>query len=262
MKKRKKKYSFLKSVTTVLPDNKNYSYPWFGVNFIESDFKVYENIRFMDIEEDVNLGWRLHSRLGWSSEEQSATSDSLYYDMAADKSYLFGNNSLLRFYFRSEGFWNTEQSQLEDSYFQIKSQWFGSLEENSRNYLNLSYINYYNQSIDEQVILDGANGMRGYPANFLSGNESLLLQYERRLYTDWHWFQLARVGLVGYLDVGKVWEQGNDHGLLLADIGFGLRMISSRAFVRSVVHFDIAFPIEKHPKADDWLISFTVKEHF
>jgi len=248
--------------TNFIPEDKIYSYPWFGISVVEDDFAKYKNLNFMDVDEDINLGSSFLARIGWSGEEQLATNDAIYFNLAADKAFAPWDDTLLTLSFAAEGFWNTHSSTKQDTYLKFDSKYFTFSGDQSRSYFHLSYIHYYDLPDDRQIKLDGETGMRGYPLNFLTGDEALLLQYEKRWYTDWHWFQLARVGMVAYIDVGKVWNQGNDNDLLLSDVGFGLRIMSSRAFVRNIAHIDIAFPIEQHEKADKWIFSFIVQEHF
>ena len=97
---------------------------------------------------------------------------------------------------------------------------------------------------------------------YLSGDKRTLLQYEHRWYTDWDWFQLARVGIATYVDIGKLSGSGLADESLLTDLGVGLRLMSSRAFVRNILHIDLAFPTSHQQKTDKWILSFIIKEHF
>jgi outer membrane protein assembly factor BamA len=250
------------NATSELPENRQYSYAWVGINAIEDDYHQLQNHRYMDVIEDINLGWDFEAKLGWSTTSPSAKNNSAYFYWRAEKYFAINDSHLVRAFNEIEGFLDSDQGALDNTQLNFEAEYFHRATVTSQNYFHLNYRNYYHMSADQQIILDGANGMRGYPLNFLTGNESLLFQYEKRWYTDWYWWRIARVGLVAYADVGKVWNDGKDQNLTLADIGFGLRLMSTRAFVRNVIHIDVAFPVEKHPQADTWLISFLIKDGF
>jgi outer membrane protein assembly factor BamA len=245
-----------------LPEDRQYAYAWVGIQAIEDNYQQLRNHRYMDVIEDINLGWDLEARLGWRTDSNSTVGNSAYFSLRTEKYFALNESHLVRSFSTIEGFFNTDQKAFDNTLLNFDAEYFYRATANSQDYFHLNYRSFYNMSSDQQVILDGANGMRGYPLHFLSGNESLLLQYEKRWYTDWYWWRLARVGVVAYADVGKVWDDGKDQNITLADVGFGLRLMSTRAFVRNVIHIDVAFPVEKHPNADTWQISFLIKEGF
>jgi hypothetical protein len=68
------------------------------------------------------------------------------------------------------------------------------------------------------------------------------------------------------VDAGRVWsdvETGSREDWL-ADIGFGLRLASSKAASDRIAHLDFAFPLtnQSDPAVDSVLVSFTVKGSF
>jgi outer membrane translocation and assembly module TamA len=86
---------------------------------------------------------------------------------------------------------------------------------------------------------------------------------ERRYYSDWHLFNLVRVGAVGFIEAGKAWDgpiQGDNK--VLADVGFGLRFSSSKARVGSVVHVDIATPLVEKDGIDEYQLLIEAKRQF
>jgi hemolysin activation/secretion protein len=68
---------------------------------------------------------------------------------------------------------------------------------------------------------------------------------EERYYTDFYPFRLFRVGYAAYLDVGRAWASQipNTSPGWLADVGFGLRILSARASFGNTLHLDLAFPV-------------------
>jgi outer membrane protein assembly factor BamA len=97
----------------------------------------------------------------------------------------------------------------------------------------------------DDLELGGDTGMRGYPIRYQRGTRRALFTAEQRVYTDFFPFRLFRVGYVAFLDVGRAWgsELPNSTPGLLADVGFGMRILSARASFGNVLHLDIAFPV-------------------
>ena len=105
---------------------------------------------------------------------------------------------------------------------------------------------YRRPDVPAPLQLGGDNGLRGYPLNFQSGERRMLLTLEERLYADWHPYRLLRVGGAIFFDAGRAWNgagavSAGQH--VLTDMGFGMRITDSRSSLGSVLHLDLAFPL-------------------
>ena len=81
----------------------------------------------------------------------------------------------------------------------------------------------------------------------------MLATIEQRYYTDWYPFRLARVGGAVFADAGRVWGPnplGDDNREWLVDVGVGLRLALTRFSSRSIIHIDVAFPLNGDPTID------------
>jgi hemolysin activation/secretion protein len=108
--------------------------------------------------------------------------------------------------------------------------------------------------VETQVLLGGDNDLRGYPLRYQSGERSAVLTLEQRFFTDWYPFRLLRVGYAVFFDAGRVWGEdprGTRSQGMLYDLGVGLRISSPRSSGRSVVHVDLAFPLNGDRSIDD-----------
>ncbi|HQN38925.1 MAG TPA: hypothetical protein PLQ31_05265, partial [Thermoanaerobaculia bacterium] len=113
---------------------------------------------------------------------------------------------------------------------------------------------------DTQLLLGGDNGLRGYPLRYQEGNRRALLILEQRFFHDRELFHLVRVGAALFADLGKAWtagEPGPPSLGLLRDVGFGLRLGSSRSAEAAVVHLDVAWPLDgpRGIRRVQWLVS-------
>ena len=98
----------------------------------------------------------------------------------------------------------------------------------------------------DELLLGGDNGLRGYPLRYQSGNRRVLLTVEERVYTHLYLLRLFRVGGAGFFDAGRAWAGSNTNTAnpgWLSNAGFGLRFFSVRAATSTVLHVDVAFPL-------------------
>ena len=111
-----------------------------------------------------------------------------------------------------------------------------------------------------QLLLGGDSGLRGYPLRYQSGSRRVLLTAEQRYYTDLYLWRLFRLGGAAFVDVGRAWggvlpNTGNPGWL--SDVGVGLRVVSDRSSFGTVVHIDLAVPLNR--TADVSRVQFQVK---
>ncbi|RMH45114.1 MAG: hypothetical protein D6694_05180, partial [Gammaproteobacteria bacterium] len=87
-----------------------------------------------------------------------------------------------------------------------------------------------------------------------------------RFYTPWSLWSLFDIGGAVFLDVGRAWFANGDNGTtdngVLANVGFGLRLVSQKAGTDKVVHIDFAFPIGAEGDISDVQFLVKVKKHF
>ncbi|MDZ7684646.1 MAG: hypothetical protein U5O39_06255 [Gammaproteobacteria bacterium] len=111
-------------------------------------------------------------------------------------------------------------------------------------FASLDVVASRNLDAYRQVVLGGLAGARGFDNRFQVGDRRVLLKLEERQYTDLHILNLLHVGYAAFLDIGRAWEPGVDDGLdddVLANVGLGIRLASSKANVGRIIHIDFAF---------------------
>lgn len=115
--------------------------------------------------------------------------------------------------------------------------------------------------------LGGEFGPRGYPTNYQLGERRVTFTAERRFYSDWFPFRLIRVGGAVFFDAGRAWggpyqKPGPAGEHWAANVGVGLRLLSARSSSGTTLHLDIAFPLERTPGVDAFLVSAQSKTGF
>jgi len=105
-------------------------------------------------------------------------------------------------------------------------------------------------NLANQLVLGGDTGLRGYPRNYQTGERLAVLNVEERVYTDWYPFRLFRVGGAVFYDWGRAWDgpgESPSSAHWLRNVGFGLRILSTRSSFGNVLHVDFAFPLVREP---------------
>jgi hemolysin activation/secretion protein len=140
--------------------------------------------------------------------------------------------------------------------------------EQSKNWLfftTFSGTKGWRLDLDDQILLGGDNGLRGYPLRYQDGTARALFSVEQRYFTDWYPFRLFRVGGAIFFDAGRVWGQGPlaapNFGVL-KDAGFGLRFGNARTALGNVVHVDLAFPLDGDRSISRVQFLIQTEQHF
>ncbi len=248
-----------------LPEDREYSYPYIGFQSVEDEFTEMHNFDYLGRTEDVFVGERYRWALGYSAESLGATRDQVFLQgsyfntLLAETSQLWTIGSNLR------GFWTLDDESFENLWWQVESRYIYKQSTRWALYSGLRLDYTDGLTGENQVVLGGDNGLRGYERNYQVGNRSAVWNIEQRYYSDWHPFQLFNVGLAAFLDVGRAWydnRDNGDNGGVLADVGLGLRLNSSRAEKGSVIHLDVAVPFVKDDDVDGVQILVTVRDRF
>jgi len=236
-------------------ENRTLSYPWIGFDYRENQFREMTNLTRLQRVEDVRDGFVWRTELGYSFSGLGATEERAVLNMNFSDALLATDTNYASYGFSQSGSWRFDEGRFENLVGALSLEYFhgGSVVWNSW-YTNLSFTAAHNLTVDQQLLIGGDNGLRGYPASYQQGNRRALWTLERRYFPDWHPFRLFRVGGVVFTDVGRAWfddgrSNGPDEGVL-ADAGFGLRLASSRIEVQRMLHLDLAFPLAADDSID------------
>lgn len=245
------------------PDDRAARYPWMEYQYLQDRYATYRNLNQIQRTEDVPLGITFRLRAGYGDASPSTHGKVWRYSGSYQHIFNVDNQHLLSFNLRAEG------RDHRDSHSNDSAIWSSSLAYNyminyqHRWYTSLSYAAGQDLAQYEELTVGGNNGMRGYPTDYQRGNKRAVATLERRYYSDWHWFNLVRVGAVAFLEVGKAWDgPTTDSSPTLANIGFGLRLSSSKVRVGNIIHVDIAMPLVEQKGIDDYQLLIKANRAF
>jgi outer membrane protein assembly factor BamA len=236
---------------TVLPQDRKFVYPWIRFDLLEDRYVKLENRDQIGRTEDFYLGTNVTLRLGWADAALGSSRSALLLQTAAGKGAMLSDDATLLatsvFTGRLEG--GTLKNGVLDGairyYLQQSKKWLF--------FTTVHAAKGWNLDVENQLLLGGDNGLRGYPLRYQDGTARALTSVEERWFSDWFPFRLFRVGAAVFADVGRTWGQAPlaAPGLgLLEDAGFGLRFGNARSAFGNVVHVDVAFPLHTRPGVD------------
>jgi len=251
--------------TDVIPADRTLSYPWIGFEYVEDGFITEHGLDRLQRSEDLNLGKQLHWRLGWSTPGLGGDVTRLIVETGATAGWRPGPRQLVLAAF--EGSTRVRQGETENLRLG------GSLRYYARDFGAGGDSVFYAAAEGElgerldaenQILLGGDNGLRGYPLRYQSGDRRVLVTLEQRFFSDREYFHLLHLGAAVFFDAGRAWYDTFPDPYffpterpVLKDVGVGLRLGSSRSSKAAMLHLDLAFPLDGDSsiKRVQWLVT-------
>jgi len=236
------------ATTRLLPDDRRLAYPWVAAEWVQDDFHTVRNRDQIEKTEDYSLGWRARAQLGFASAVTGSDREAFVIHGAISKGTSLGERQSMLFDADAVG--RVEDGVLRGATLGVGARYYFRQSERRLLYMDLSTQAGEKLDADQQILLGGDNGLRGYPLRYQSGEGRWLFTAEQRFFTNWYPFQLFNVGAAVFYDMGATWGRdplGSPSQGLLRDVGVGLRLGNSRSALGNVLHIDVAFPLDGDP---------------
>ncbi|MFN7962619.1 MAG: BamA/TamA family outer membrane protein [Thermoanaerobaculia bacterium] len=247
-----------------LPEDRRLIYPWVGFEWLEDRFVKTHNLDKLVRTEDLYLGRRLTGRLGYSASALGADRNRAIFALHGQQGAEVGKSGVLLLAGDASGRYGSD---LEDTVIETDIRYFRR--DFGSQLLTATASMAWGRSLDldHQLLLGGDNGLRGYPLRFQHGDRRALFSIEQRFFTNWDFLHLIHVGAAVFADIGRAWADEDPHAnpgvnRVLKDVGFGLRLGSSRSARGSLVHIDVAFPLDGNRSIDQLQFLVMTKETF
>jgi hypothetical protein len=227
---------------TQVPQDRRFVYPWIQFDLLQDDFLRLWNHDQIARTEDFYLGTAASARVGWADSAYGSSQSALIFQSSASSGFRQGG-STLRLFGDFSG--RIEDGRLRNGVMDASVRYYVEQSKNWLFFTTLLATKGWSLDLDDQILLGGDSGLRGYPLRYQDGDARALWTVEQRYFTDWYLFRLVRVGGAVFFDTGRTWGTAPlavPNYSWLTDAGFGLRLGSSRTGLGNVVHVDIAFP--------------------
>ena len=236
-----------RTVTPSGPPSENLKlvYPWIGAEWVEDDFQQTSNQDQIGKTEDVSFGWHAKTVFGYASTGLGSDRNAGIFDIKVSKGFQAPPQHTLLLTWTAKG--RIENGKATGALFGTTGRYYYRHSPRRSFYMAASFDRGMHLDGDQQLLLGGDNGLRGYPLRYQAGTKRWLFTVEERAFTDWYLLRLFRVGGAVFFDAGHAsggppTATGNRG--TLKDVGFGLRLGNSRTGFGNVVHIDAAFPLD------------------
>lgn len=250
-------------VNPLVPPDRKFVYPWIGFELVQDDYSKYRNHDQIGRTEDFYLGTRINARVGWASASFGSNRNAMLFSASVSKGISTSGRSTVLLSGDVDG--RVEDGSLRDAVLKAAARYYNKQTEKMLFFTELSASAGQRLDLDNQILLGGDNGLRGYPLRYQGGEGSVVLTMEQRYFTNWYPFRLFRIGAAAFFDIGRTWgstEVSTPSQGWLKDIGVGLRLGNSRSGLGNVIHIDLAFPLDGDPSIDNVQLQVETKQRF
>jgi Omp85 superfamily domain len=229
-----------------IPPDRTLAYPWVGLEVVEEQYVRTRNLDQIGRTEDLYLGRSARIEAGFSFEAFGSTRDALILNGALQAGMDLGRE---RYLVNTAGFTTRVQhAELANALLDLSSRYYVRQSPRRVFFGSMTASLASNLDPEQQLLLGGDNGLRGYPLRYQAGTARALITLEERFYTRWQPLKLFDVGAAVFFDAGRTW--GHDDFAAppagwLKDVGVGLRLGSARSGLGNVLHVDLAFPLDR-----------------
>lgn len=248
----------------VMPEDRLLDYPFLRIEGIQDDFVTTRNRDQIARTEDQAFGLRYSLELGWSTPGLGADRDALLVHADAGRGWRLGLDDTL--FADAALTTRVEGGSPVDSLLSASLRYYHPTGPHGVFYAGFYGAAGHALDADHELTIGGDTGLRGYPLRYQAGSATALVTVEQRIYTRYSLWKLADVGAAVFMDVGRAFGDtplGPSENLgLLKDVGFGLRLGSTRSALGNVLHLDFAFPLDGDPSIDNVQFLVQTKRSF
>ena len=227
---------------TAIPEDRRFLYPWLQFDLVQDDYLKLWNHDQIARTEDFYLGTTASVRVGWADAALGSSRSALMVQSSAGRGFRGGRSTLL---LAGTLTGRLENGEPRNALLAGSVRYYVEQNEHWLFFTTLEGTKGWRLDLENQILLGGDNGLRGYPLRYQDGTARALWTLEQRYFTDWYPFRLFRVGAAVFFDSGRTWGSAPLAAPslgLLKDAGFGLRFGNARSGLGNVVHVDLAFP--------------------
>jgi len=242
-----------------LPGDRRLDYPFLRFEGVQDDYETIRNRDQIARTEDQLFGTRYALEIGWSAPALGADRDALLAHAEASRGWHVADDDALFADLKLTT--RVESGSVADGLLSAGMRYYHPTGERGVFFAGLSAAAGHALDADHELAIGGDTGLRGYPLRFQAGSGTALMTLEQRYFTKYSLWRLANVGAAVFFDMGRAWGETplgpSENFGFLKDVGFGLRLGSTRSALGNVLHIDVAFPLDGPRTLDQ--VQFLVK---
>lgn len=247
-----------------IPQQRKTVYPWIEYQYLENRFGVFKNVNQIQRPEDIALGQNLKLRFGYAGTQFDNPDDVARFIGEYTNIIGMSEQHILEAGLKIDGRHHSKLEQVDSTVMGVTFAYNFFVDEKNRWYAGFRYDAGHDLAQYEELTVGDIAGLRGYPTDYQRGDERYVFTVERRYFSDIHIFNILRVGAVAFFDIGKAWGLEEQYGEspTLSNVGFGLRLSSTKVRIGNVVHVDIATPTSAREGLDEYQLTIGAQQKF
>lgn len=246
-----------------IPEYRKAVYPWIGYEYLENNFGIYRNVNQIQRTEDIPLGTNADFRLGYGGSSLDSSDEMVRYRGHFTQIRDVDGRHILELHTDVDGRYAIQGGNKDTAIIGAKVAYNYFIDNKNRWYASARIDVGNNLQQYEQLTVGDETGLRGYPTDYQRGDKRYVVSLERRYFSEVHLFNLVRMGMVVFVDAGRTWGDKNaPHNPLLANVGLGLRLSSSKVRVGNVVHINVATPLVERNNVSELQLLVSAQQAF
>ncbi len=250
---------------------RRYGYPFLAFERLEDDFDTRVNVDRVQRTEDLALGQRINAELGYSSDATGGEGEHVVGRLSFADAAWISDRQLVSFRAWLSGYYDLDDHRGENMFAQGLVTYRWQHADAWSLLVSAAAAATRGSTLDQQLLLGGGSGLRGYPNRYQLGDRRFLVTVEERFYSNIYPLQMFRLGTAAFLDVGRAWYEGEvpdwvpddrdaDHFGVIGNVGLGLRLESTRTRRDLIIHLDVALPLRDGPDVRGVEVTLTAKQ--
>ncbi|MBI4052261.1 MAG: hypothetical protein HY400_07125, partial [Elusimicrobia bacterium] len=247
------------TVTGTLPGNKELGAPFLAYGWVQAKYLKENFIEKAERLEDFNLGNETRMLFGYAGESFGSDRNGFLYQLMEHQGFLLGAG---KFLVAEGGVLGRipQDGKVENAlYFGSLNAYWKYASSFPQTWV-LHVEGAYGRNLDgeNQLILGGDNGLRGYKIRSFTGNKSIMTNLEGRFFHPKEVLALTYLGGAVFFDAGTVAPQGRPilWKELKADVGIGFRLGPTRSASGTVARLDLSYALNRNPAGGSrWVVS-------
>lgn len=251
------------------PDRR-FVYPFLAFERVEDHYDKRINVDRVRRTEDLALGRRIYAELGYSAGATGGDGRHVIGRVRLADGVWLAERQLLLASAALDGYYDVDGGGMENLAAEAVAEYRYRHATKWSLLVRASAAMLDEPTLDRQLLLGGATGLRGYPNRYQVGDRRWLVTVEERYYPNIYPLRMFRLGAALFFDVGRAWYDGErpawlpaddgDHRDVLGNVGLGLRFESTRFRGDTVLHLDVAAPLRDGPEVRGVEVTLTAKQ--
>ena len=227
-----------------------------GFDYQDQRFEKFRGVRTFDRDEDVNMGWEWKAEAGPSLESLGATRDGSFGRALVKKVVILAGDDL--WFNRLDLSGRGEARSVHNGIMRFRSELYvPQWRPDNTASLRGEWVASHNLDPENQFLLGGESGLRGYSVRQFAGDNSLLVTLENRRAVLYDWLRLVSIGWAVFGDAGAVWSRHTslDTREIKSDVGLGIRLAPSRSVDPGLLRIDVAYALDDNQQPTRFVLN-------